>query len=90
MKIAVHITHESVEKLGGIGAVINGVSLTKAFQKFFDKTVIYGPLFELPRNAISKIEHGGKVLFSSYDKYDTNKYSEVFADIINKYNVDNM
>jgi hypothetical protein len=88
MKIAVHITHESVEKLGGIGAVINGVSLTKAFQKFFDKNVIYGPLFELPRNAIAKIENGGKVLFSSYDKYDTNKYSEVFADIINKYNID--
>jgi hypothetical protein len=88
MKIAVHITHESVKKLGGIGAVINGICTTHVYKNLFNKTVIYGPLFQLPKDAISEIENGGKVFFTSYDTYNTNKYSEVFADIINKYNID--
>jgi len=43
--IAVHITHESTEKMGGIGAVIEGLTTTADYHRTFSKTIIIGPLF---------------------------------------------
>ena len=49
MKIAVHITHESARKIGGIGSVLSGVCNLEQYKGFYDKTVFYGPLFDLPQ-----------------------------------------
>ena len=34
-RIAVHITHESAKKIGGIGAVLNGLCTTDNYKKLF-------------------------------------------------------
>jgi len=88
MRIAVHITHESVKKLGGIGAVINGVCTTEAYKNFFDRTVIYGPLFQRPQEVFSDLEKGGKVLFSSFYSHDEGNYRKIFTELIKKYQID--
>jgi hypothetical protein len=88
MRIAVHITHESVKKLGGIGAVINGMCTTEAYKAFFNKTVIYGPLFQLPKDVFSDLEKTGTVLFSSYNSHDAGNYKQTFALAIDKYHID--
>ena len=87
MKIAVHITHESMKKIGGIGAVLNGLCNAKAYQDFYDKTVFYGPAFEMPVKSSSA---GGmrKLLYSSHGHYDSNDYASVFSEIVSKYNAD--
>lgn len=88
MRIAVHITHESVKKLGGIGAVLNGICTTNAYKNFFDTTVIYGPLFQLPEEAFSELEKGGKVLFSSHNSHDEGNFQMIFAELIKKYQME--
>jgi hypothetical protein len=87
-KIAVHITHESAKKIGGIGAVLNGVCSTEAYKNFFDMTLLYGPFFQFSPNIVPHFGKEGQVLYSSHDSYDTNGYNKLFHDIVKKYGVD--
>ncbi len=88
MKIAVHITHEAMKKVGGIGAVLNGVCTTEAYKSFFGKTVLYGPLFGSKGDIYASFEKEEELLFSSIDGYDKDNYREVFDGIKQKYNID--
>ena len=88
MKTAVHITHESMKKIGGIGTVLNGVCTTKAYKNFFDRTVFYGPLFGTSIDVLVDLEKTGEVLFSSADGHDKGNYGELFNGIRQKYGID--
>ncbi len=46
-RIAVHITHEACRKYGGIGSVITGLCTNREFNEYFDRSVLYGPLFQV-------------------------------------------
>ena len=88
MRVAVHITHEAARKIGGIGAVINGMCNSKAHHDFFQTTLLYGPLFTLTGDSSSHLGKEGKVLFSTRDGLDRATYTGLFRDIIEKYEVD--
>ncbi len=88
MKIAVHITHEAMKKVGGIGAVLSGVCTTKAYKTFFDKTLFYGPLWGSRSEIYTNIEKTGEILLSTLDNYDKNHYKEFFDGVKQKYNID--
>lgn len=88
MKIAVHITHESARKIGGIGSVLSGVCNLERYKGFYDKTVFYGPLFDLPTDTFSHLGKSGTLLFSNHNGYDSGDYKELFGEIIDKYNID--
>ncbi len=88
MKIAVHITHESMKKMGGIGAVLSGVCNLEDYKRFYDKTIFYGPLFDLPADSFPHLGTTLERLFSSHDNYDVGDYAKKFGEIIKKYNVD--
>lgn len=88
MRIGIHITHEAVHKIGGIGSVINGLCTADNYKSFFDKTVLYGPLFSYSTDVFSRLGKGGEVLYSNHDNYDTGDYNNIFLDIIKKCNID--
>lgn len=44
MKVAIHISHEALYKIGGIGEVLTGLCTAPSYQSFFEKTLFYGPL----------------------------------------------
>ena len=88
MKIAVHITHESAKKIGGIGAVLSGVCNAQAYKDFYEKTVFYGPLFDLPCEMFSHHGTSGELLYSSGDNYDCRDYAKSLTGILDKYNID--
>ncbi len=88
MRIAIHITHEAVQKIGGIGSVINGVCTADNYRKFFDKTLLYGPAFSSASDVFSKLGRGGTVLYSNKDSLDKGGYHSIFAPIIERYGVD--
>jgi glycosyltransferase involved in cell wall biosynthesis len=50
----VHITHEAREKMGGIGAVLEGLLTTRAYQSAVDRTILVGagqlPLKQTPED----------------------------------------
>ncbi|MCX8058810.1 MAG: hypothetical protein N3A58_05305 [Spirochaetes bacterium] len=87
MKIGVHITHEAVQKIGGIGSVLNGLCSSDRYKNFFNKTLLYGPLFYNPGDIFSKLGKGGKVFYSNRDYYDEDNYENRFKPIIDKYNI---
>ena len=68
--IAVHVTHEAVEKMGGIGAVIAGLVTSPAYQKSFTRTILVGPLFSTDHPGAERLGLGGRVLYSSLDDID--------------------
>ena len=88
MRIAVHITHESTRKIGGIGAVLSGVCTLVSYKEFYDKTLFYGPLFDLPTDTFSHFGKFGELLFSSHDNFDTENYADVFGEIISRYDIE--
>lgn len=88
IKTAVHITHESAKKIGGIGAVLSGVCNSQVYKDFYDRTVFYGPLFDLPGETFSDLGKRGELLFSSHVDYDAADYTRAFGEIIRRYNVD--
>ena len=85
--IAVHVTHEAVEKMGGIGAVIGGLVTSPAYQKAFPRTVLVGPMFSTDHPADERLGPGGRILYSSLDGIDTNGLAGKFRPIEQSYQV---
>lgn len=65
MRIAVHITHEALRKIGGIGEVIHGWCSAESYWNFFERTLIYGPIFESYQEAIEEIKKNGSEVLSA-------------------------
>ncbi len=45
MSIVVHVTHEAIQKMGGIGAVLEGLLATHTYKAAIERTFLIGPLF---------------------------------------------
>ena len=45
LSIVVHVTHEAIQKMGGIGAVLEGLLTTRSYNEAIDQTFLVGPLF---------------------------------------------
>lgn len=79
--IAVHVTHEAVEKMGGIGAVVAGVVTSGAYERSFERTILAGPLLATDRPTAERLGPGGKVLYSTLDGIDTDGWAGKFKPI---------
>ncbi len=88
MRVAIHITHEALYKIGGIGEVINQLCTSPSYLSFFDKTLLYGPLFEYIGSPSTRLGKDGIVFYSSKDLYDSGKFSQLFKSLLEKYNID--
>ncbi|MFN4197188.1 MAG: hypothetical protein ACK4FM_04215, partial [Caldimicrobium sp.] len=88
MKVAIHISHEALYKIGGIGEVLIGISTAPSYQNFFDKTLFYGPLFEYIGSASTRLGKDGIVYYSSKDNYDIGHFTQLFKPLLEKYNID--
>jgi glycosyltransferase involved in cell wall biosynthesis len=87
-KIGIHITHEAVQKIGGIGSVINGLCTADRYKSFFEKTVLYGPLFSTGGDVSGRLGKGGEVLYSNHDNFDAGRYHTLFCALLVKYSID--
>jgi hypothetical protein len=61
----IHATHEAVQKVGGIGSVLEGLLTAKAYQKAVQRSILVGPLTH-PNDAVL-LAREGEVIFSSFD-----------------------
>ncbi len=85
--IVVHVTHEAVEKIGGIGAVIAGLMTTDAYDEAVSRTILLGPLLTTDRPVNRRLGDGGKVIYSSLDEIQPGEYLEKFSPIEKTYDV---
>jgi hypothetical protein len=86
MKTVVHVTHEAVQKIGGIGAVLHGLITSKTYRSQVGRDILLGPLFSTDGPAEHRL-HGGKVLYSGIDGIRNSPYNHDFARIEHEYGV---
>ena len=84
---AVHVTHETIGKVGGIGAVLQGFFTSKSYLESIDRSILIGPLFTTEGSLSERLGDDGKVLYSSIDGYFNTEYAPAFREIEQYYNV---
>jgi len=83
---AVHVTHEAVGKIGGIGAVLQGFFTSKSYLDQVDRSILVGPLFSTDAPASQRLGENGEVLYSSIDGLAYTKYAPAFRMLEDFYN----
>lgn len=83
---AVHVTHETVGKVGGIGAVLHGFFTSKPYLDAVKRSILVGPLFTTEGSVFERLGENSEVLYSSIDGYVNTPYAQAFAKIENFYN----
>ncbi len=87
MKTVVHVTHEAVQKIGGIGAVLHGLLTSKNYAQAIDRDILVGPLFDTHGPAESRLGDGGEVLYSSMDGIVRHPLAAAFSEVERRYHV---
>ena len=83
----VHVTHEIVGKIGGIGAVLEGVFTCKSYLNAIGRSILLGPLFSTVGPASTRLGENSELLYSSIDGISKTEFSDVFREIENFYDV---
>jgi len=85
--IVVHVTHEAVDKIGGIGTVMAGLMTADAYDQAVSRTILVGPLLSTDRPVNRRLGDGGQVTYSSVDAVDSHPWRERFHPIERTYDV---
>ncbi len=83
----VHVTHEAIQKVGGIGAVLDGLLTSKAYGNGIQRTILISPLFSTDGPAESRLGPDGEVLYSSVDGLTQSQWANQFRKVEQHYNV---
>jgi glycosyltransferase involved in cell wall biosynthesis len=83
----VHVTHETIGKIGGIGAVLQGLSTCKSYLDAVDRSILIGPLFTTEGSILDRLGEDGEVLYSSVDGLIAPGYAPAFRKLESYYNV---
>jgi len=84
---AVHVTHETVGKVGGIGAVLQGFFTCKSYLDTIDRSILVGPLFTTEGSVSERLGENSEVLYSSIDGFVNTGYAPAFCKIEKYFNV---
>jgi hypothetical protein len=63
----VHVTHEAVQKIGGIGSVLEGLITAPEYAEAVDRTILLCPLFNRDGGVDHRLGPEGEVLYSSIE-----------------------
>lgn len=83
----VHVTHEATGKIGGIGAVLDGMFTSKSYDQAVGRTILVSPLFSTEGDISTRLGPGGEVLYSSLDGLIRSSYVSSFRKIEQAFNV---
>ncbi len=83
----VHVTHEAAGKIGGIGAVLQGLFTCPSYLKAVERSVVVGLMFTTDGSALDRLGEDGEVLYSSLDGLINTGYAAAFRKIESFYNV---
>ena len=83
----VHVTHEAIGKIGGIGAVLNGLFTSETYQQEVARNILISPLFSTEGDVSTRLGEGGEVLYSSLDGMIKTSYFSSFRKIEDTFNV---
>src|SRR5687767_8075883 len=67
MPTVVHVTHEAIQKIGGIGAVLHGLLTSKTYLGDIHRNILVGPFWPTDGSGEERLGPDGEVLYSSLD-----------------------
>ncbi|MBT3270076.1 hypothetical protein HN371_23215 [Candidatus Poribacteria bacterium] len=87
MATVVHVTHEATHKIGGIGAVLEGLLTSHAYQNAIHRSILVGPwsLGTSPEERLGAA--GSRILYSVCDGIDEGGWRRVFRPVEEAYQV---
>ncbi|QOV87571.1 glycosyltransferase family protein [Humisphaera borealis] len=87
MQTVVHVTHEAVQKIGGIGAVLQGLLTSRTYLKDCPRNILIGPFWPSDGHGEQRLGPNAEVLYSSLDHLYRSPLAERFAQIEQRYEV---
>ena len=81
MQTVVHVTHEAIHKIGGIGAVLHGLLTSKAYVQRVPRNILVGPFWPADESGERRLGPQGEVLYSSLDSLYRSPLAARFAEI---------
>ena len=88
MLTVVHVTHEAVHKVGGIGSVLEGLITAGPYRRAVGRTILMAPLFDSDGAANARLGPDGEVRYSSNDDHTDHPLSDAFRSVQGRFNVD--
>jgi hypothetical protein len=87
MQTAVHVTHEAIQKIGGIGAVLHGLLTSKTYLDKVGRNILVGPFWPSDDRGEQRLGPQGEVLYSSFDQLYRSPLASRFREIEQTYDV---
>jgi hypothetical protein len=87
MQTVVHVTHEAIHKIGGIGAVLHGLFTSKVFLETAKRNILVGPFWPMDQAGEQRLGKDGEVLYSSLDSLYRSPLAPRFREIEQTYGV---
>jgi hypothetical protein len=87
MQTVVHVTHEAIQKIGGIGAVLQGLLTSKTYLNKAQRNILVGPFWPSDGYGEQRLGINGEVLYSSLDNIYRTPLSARFKEIEREFDV---
>jgi hypothetical protein len=87
MQTVAHVTHEAIQKIGGIGAVLQGLLTSKVYLSKVPRNILVGPYWPGDGYGEHRLGPAGEVLYSSLDNLYRSPLAARFREIEQTFNV---
>jgi hypothetical protein len=87
MQTVVHVTHEAIHKIGGIGAVLHGLFTSRIYLDQAQRNILVGPFWPTDASGETRLGGDGEVLYSSLDSLFRSPLAPRFREIEQTYGV---
>src|SRR5437763_14732494 len=87
MQTVVHVTHEAIQKIRGIGAVLHGLLTTRVYLDQIPRNILVGPFWPGEELGEQRLGPQGEVLYSSLDSLYRSPLAARFREIEQTYDV---
>src|SRR5207248_6432637 len=87
MQTVVHVTHEAIQKIGGIGAVLQGLLTSRTYLDQVPRNILVGPFWPCDERGEQRLGPQGEVLYSSLDDLYRSPLAPRFREIEQEYDV---
>src|SRR5690242_8384925 len=87
MQTVVHVTHEAIQKIGGIGAVLQGMLTSRVYLDMVPRNILVGPFWPSDVRGEQRLGPQGEVLYSSLDHLYRSPLAARFREIEQEYDV---
>ncbi len=87
MPTVVHVTHEAIQKIGGIGAVLQGLFTSPVYLDQIHRNILVGPFWPTDTTGEQRLGPHGEVLYSSLDQLYRSPLAARFREIEQQFNV---